>query len=208
MYCCRENKDGKLTLTEGGNNLDGELVLRRLISKSIFVFKNGSGVTFIPESYELHNYSISSTLMERTGWVDKNGKELEEKSSTTRGTHPGNLTYKAASSTSPLLLKQSYIPITQKDGENYTFFFYTQENVQGSSDITSYNLREERNNGSRDFKNAPENATYVVVKGRYSGPGENTDEIVTGNVEYTIHLGDFSQSTGSNGNFTIRRNTK
>lgn len=204
----QEDKDGKLTLTEGGNNLDGELVLRRLISKSIFVFKNGSGVTFIPESYELHNYSISSTLMERTGWVDKNGKELEEKSSTTRGTHPGNLTYKAASSTSPLLLKQSYIPITQKDGENYTFFFYTQENVQGSSDITSYNLREERNNGSRDFKNAPENATYVVVKGRYSGPGENTDEIVTGNVEYTIHLGDFSQSTGSNGNFTIRRNTK
>ena len=95
-----------------------------------------------------------------------------------------------------------------------TFFFYTQENVQPSSSITDYDKREERfSKDDRSFKNAPENATYVVVKGRYSGPGGkdadgNDFGDVTGNVEYTIHLGDFSESSGSNGNFTVRRNVK
>lgn len=197
-----EAKDGTLTLKEGANTLQGDpcLVLRRLISKTIFNFINGDGVTFVPESYDLYNYSTSSTLMERTGWE---GSE---------GTKPGNLVHKSNSNT---LLNRTAIPIDDKNkDDNYTFTFYTQENVQ--PDGTGCNSQAERekysdnNRGAHprtNFAYAPSGATYVVVKGRYDGPGENGQGNVTGNVEYTIHLGDFSNS-GSNENFTVRRNVK
>lgn len=186
----QEDADGTLTLRPSENELQGDpcLVLRRLIAKTIFNFKGGDGVTFTPISYDLYNYSTSSTLMERTGWTGS------------KATCPGALGYKANSGT---LMEKKNIPI---DGKSFTF--YTQENVQPDASITDYNLREERvGDNDRTFKNAPANATYVVVKGRYEGPGENGQGSVTGDVQYTIHLGDFSES-GSNGNFTVRRNVK
>lgn len=196
-----EAADGTLTLREGNNTLQGDpcLVLRRLISKTVFNFVNGEGVTFVPESYDLYNYSTSSTLMERTGWE---GSE---------GTKPGSLGHKSNSNT---LLNKTDIPIDKKDGKNYTFTFYTQENVQPDRNgCSSQAEREKYKDNNRDahprtnFEYAPEKATYVVVKGRYDGPGNDGKDNVTGNVEYTIHLGDFSGS-GSNGNFTVRRNVK
>lgn len=193
---------GTLTLNEGANTLQGDpcLVLRRLISKTIFNFINGEGVTFVPESYDLYNYSTSSTLMERTGWE---GSE---------GTKPGSLVHKSNSNT---LLNRTKIPIADKnDAGNYTFTFYTQENVQpDGTGCSSQADREKYRDNNRsahprtNFRYAPSEATYVVVKGRYDGPGENGEGKVTGNVEYTIHLGDFSKS-GSNDNFTVRRNVK
>lgn len=197
----QEEKDGTITLKEGNNDLKGDpcLVLRRMISKSIFIFENGTGVTFTPVSYDIYNYSNSSTLMERTGWVDKEGNK------NVKGTFPGSLDYEAASGTS--LRKKMNIPI-----ENGQFFFYTQENVQKTTtDVSSYDKRETRDdeNGNHDkFKYAPAGATYVVVKGRYDGPGKDDGTTVTGDVEYTIHLGDFSSVSGSNNNFTVRRNVK
>ena len=193
-----ENPDGTLTLKPGENELVGDpcLVLRRTIAKSIFNFVNGTGVTFTPTSYSLYNYSTSSTLMERTGWE---GSE---------GTQPGSLTYKANEST---LLTKENIPIS---GESFTF--YTQENVQqpkttGCSQQSNRESYSDNNRGAHprtNFTYAPDNATYVVVKGHYEGPRSQTDKTsVVGDVEYTIHLGDFSQS-GSNDNFTMRRNVK
>lgn len=199
----KEASDGTLTLIEGENKLQGDpcLVLRRLISKTVFNFSNGEGVTFVPESYDLYNYSTSSTLMERTGWQGN------------KGTKPGTLEHKSNSGT---LLNRTNIPIDDKNVDgNYTFSFYTQENVQpDASECDSQADREKySDNDNRDahprtnFKYAPGGATYVVVKGRYDGPGKDRLGNVTGNVEYTIHLGDFSGS-GSYGNFTVRRNVK
>lgn len=197
------NKEpGTLTLHEGNNTLQGDpcLVLRRLISKTIFNFVNGEGVTFVPESYDLYNYSTSSTLMERTGWEGTNG------------TKPGTLEHKSNSNT---LKNRTDIPIDKKDRKNYTFTFYTQENVQPDGNGCSSQVDREKysdnNRGAHprtNFAYAPSGATYVVVKGRYDGPGENGQGNVTGNVEYTIHLGDFSKNSGSNDNFTVRRNVK
>lgn len=221
----QEAPDGALMLNPGNNTLKGDpcLVLRRLISKSIFKFINGDGVTFVPESYELHNYSTSSTVMERIGWADKDGN-LSDGEKGKRTTHPGNLTYKGNANS---LKTKEDISITGKTFANKieaeadkdgTFFFYTQENVQpNNAEVTDYNDREKRDNRTATeegtFINAPKDATYVVVKGRYSGPGGKDEEgndigDVTGNVEYTIHLGDFSKETGANGNFTVRRNVK
>lgn len=198
-----DEPDGTLTLNEGDNTLQGDpcLVLRRLISKTVFNFSNGEGVTFVPESYDLYNYSTSSTLMERTGWGGTNG------------TDPGTLGHKSNSGT---LLNRTDIPIDDKNVDgNYTFSFYTQENVQpdasecdSQADREKYSDNDNRGAHPRtNFAYAPEGATYVVVKGRYDGPGKDGLGNVTGNVEYTIHLGDFSKN-GSNGNFTVRRNVK
>lgn len=190
------NGSGLLTLERGLNNLTAKpnslLKLRRTIAKNIFKFKNGTGVTFTPTEYALYNYSTSATLMERSGWEGTNS------------TNPGSLTYSGAENS---LKSKTDIPIKGSE-----FFFYTQENVQPcTATVSSYNLREQRKGTTdRTFKNAPANATYVVVKGTYSGPKSQTDNTqVTGEVEYTIHLGDFS-SANSNAydNFTVRRNCK
>lgn len=195
-----------LTLKPGENILENStLKLRRLIAKNIFTFVNGEGVTFTPVSYSIYNNSTSSTLMERSGWTGVNEAD------------PGTVGGYSAANNS--LKTKENIPITDN-----TFTFYTQENVQPSNrEIQGfYNKREERND-DRSFKNAPANATYVVVKGTYKGPGKDvtTDGTaqVTGNVEYTIHLGDFSEENEPdeeggdykgdyNGNFTVRRNVK
>lgn len=185
-----EGGEGQLSLEPGRNTLQGAsaLVLRRMISKQIIEFQNGPNVRFIPESYDLYQYSTSSTLMERSGWGGEAGF-----------TDPASLRYMANGES--LQVKRD-IPIVGNK-----FFFYTQENAQPIVGITDKNLREQHVEGDHDrFKYAPEGATYVVVKGRYEGPGKYGSN-VTGTVEYTIHLGDFS-STGAPGNFAIRRNTR
>lgn len=198
---------GKVTLEENGTTLS-DFHLKRLTAKVTFNFTNGEGANFTPTEYEIHNYSRSSTLIERTGWQDNTGTE------STSGTNPGNLTYKGkddewafASTTTPFQMTGSSI------------LFYMLENVQpAKEDITetsaSWSMREKRAavDNHDEFKYAPEMGTYVVVRGTYSGrrggSESNAEEQVTGNVVYTIHLGDFSSDTGSLNNYTVRRNTK
>ena len=66
----------------------------------------------------------------------------------------------------------------------------------------------------KKWSNAPQTSTFVVISGTYSGNStvddngtENSgDHAVTGDVQYTIHLGDFSDLTGNNGNYSVARN--
>ena len=207
---------GLLELHPGKNTFEGAftLVLRRMIAKHIFEFingydKNGQTAKFDPISYDLVNYSTSSTLMEREGWGANQmlGGQFS----------PGDLPYKA----NPGSLKTRIgIPIVGNK-----FSFYTQENArkQANNGMTpSVPLRELRpigeshthNHTIEGYKNdkfvyAPEGATYVVVTGKYEGPGqEGTNEKVTGIVEYTIHLGDFSDNSGSASNYAVKRNVR
>lgn len=81
---------------------------------------------------------------------------------------------------------------------------YLPENLQYIADGTTISSQKERetnrydNNGLKSFNNAPENSTYIVAYGRYS---DNTNK--TAEVEYTIHLGDFSEDPE---NFLNERN--
>lgn len=180
-----------ITLKPGENTFDNVFHLKRIVSKSIFKFKNGSGVTFTPQKYSIYNYSTSSTLLERNA--------LDE--------------YAGAGS----FMEFKDLPINEKDAENLpTFFFYMPENVQKAANKEgswAYTDREKRvANDYNTFANAPANATYVVVEGTYSGPGKTGDEgTVTGTVKYTIHLGNFDtreDKGGSFDNFSVKRNTK
>ena len=61
---------------------------------------------------------------------------------------------------------------------------------------------------NKEWTNAPQNSTFVVISGTYSQSGDTTDTTdknsYTGNVSYTIHLGDFSNKAWSN--FNVERN--
>lgn len=83
--------------------------------------------------------------------------------------------------------------------------FYLPENLQSKNkkDTSSVWNDREKNTysaaGDKSFVNAPDNATYLVVHGRYRA-GDHV-----GNVAYTIHLGDFGEK-GRLDNFDVCRN--
>lgn len=94
-------------------------------------------------------------------------------------------------------------------GGNYSFNFYMPENVQEMKNVSAYNDRDVWTGASgasaenKTWTNAPLNSTFVVISGTYEGTAQG--QPVTANVEYTIHLGDFSD-LGSMGNFSVERN--
>lgn len=104
-------------------------------------------------------------------------------------------------------------------GGKYSFTFYMPENIQKvkqGANIGSYNDRDtwKGDSGSlpenKIWANAPQNSTFVVVSGTYSQTAaDGASNNYTGNVSYTIHLGDFStgdNTTGSLDNFAVERN--
>lgn len=81
---------------------------------------------------------------------------------------------------------------------------YLPANVQTTTSTpASFNDRERNtydDTGKKTFVNAPENATYVVIHGKYQG-GD-----YAGDLSYTVHLGDFSKhpadfSVAANSNY-------
>lgn len=102
---------------------------------------------------------------------------------------------------------------------DYQFSFYMPENIQPAGSAASYNDRDRWNYGpdtgyategpgmmpeDKIWSHAPQNSTFVVIEGTYE---ETTPEgpFYTATVEYTVHLGDFSDQ-GSWDNFSIIRN--
>lgn len=73
-----------------------------------------------------------------------------------------------------------------------SYQFYLPANVQtATASPASFNDREKNtydDTGKKSFVNAPENATYVVIHGKYQG-GD-----YAGDLSYTVHLGDFSKN--------------
>lgn len=104
---------------------------------------------------------------------------------------------------------------TSETGTPY-FRFYMPENIYNLVDGvgTDYQNRdrwdattEEGYPLGKKWTYAPKTATFVVISGTYSGTAEvdGVQKDVTANVEYTVHLGDFS-TEGSVGDFSVKRN--
>ena len=192
-------EDGSLTLEydnkeEESCTMNGVIHLRRIVAKISFEFKSGentttTGVTFTPETYSIHEYSRSSTLMERPydGWTTANGVTYNN------GEYAGMGDFHSHADGVALAVVDNKLE------------FYMPENIQkAKADPTTwtYAERERRESATdRTFKYAPEHGTYIVVKGQYK------DSQYSGDVTYTIHLGDFSAKNGNAyDNFSIRRN--
>lgn len=148
--------------------------------------------TFVPSSYRVYNIPTESVLTN----TNKSNTESD--------------TY----------INSASMTIGNVSGGNYTFSFYMPENIPEANEnasIASYQDRDKwsGDKGSRPenktWTNAPKNSTFVVISGTYSQSGDTTDTTdttdknsYTGNVSYTIHLGDFSNEAWSN--FNVERN--
>lgn len=154
----------------------------------------GAKGTFVPSSYRVYNIPTESVL-----------------TNTNKSNTKSDNTY----------INSAPMTIGNVSGGNYTFSFYMPENIPKANEnasIASYQDRDKwwsGDKGSRPenkkWTNAPQNSTFVVISGTYSQSGDTTDttdttdKSYTGNVSYTIHLGDFSNK-GSLYNFNVERN--
>lgn len=115
-------------------------------------------------------------------------------------------------------LRSALTNVESVSGGSYSFTFYMPENVQAEVESlqgTSEALYPQRDmwNGdetpgatpeNKKWTYAPQNSTFVVISGTYTETDGN-NPYYTGNVNYTVHLGDFSDE-GSMGNFSVERN--
>lgn len=178
------------------------LQLRRAmahINFEIVANPDGAKGTFTPASYRVYNIPTKSYAI----------NDLQGKSALDLTTGIKDLEYIHTAS--------EIIGVAQ--GGKYAFNFYMPENVQPSgSEANSYADREKwydegtstsgASAASKDWNCAPKYSTFVVISGTYEGDsGRDGINNVTANVEYTIHLGDFSEESGPNYNdFTVKRN--
>lgn len=192
--------DGRITLKEiGNNNFEGNIHLRRITAKIIFNLTAESGISFQPKTYSVYNCAKKCTLFERSGWTGA------------KGSFPGSSLGSVATADSDFSDKLN-VDMSGETGMS----FYLLENVQNAKNTAATQKDREKHVSASDqsFLNAPENGTYVVIKGIYNGPisALASDEVsstqVSGEVSYTIHLGDFSNAEDGYDNYSIRRNTK
>lgn len=144
--------------------------LYKILSKNKITVKTEGNVTFKPEYMEIHNVPQVYGLM-RGNNVAPSGFETFDRIIWSENSY------------------QCYLPA----------------NVQtATASPTSFNEREmntyDKTTGIKSFVNAPENATYVVIHGKYQG-GD-----YAGDLSYTVHLGDFSKhpadfSVAANSNY-------
>lgn len=132
--------------------------LYKILSKNKITVKSENGVTFKPEYMEIHNVPQVYGLM-RGNNVAPSGFENFDRIIWSENSY------------------QCYLPA----------------NVQTTTATpASFNEREEntydKTTGKKSFVNAPANATYVVIHGKYQG-GD-----YAGDLSYTVHLGDFSKN--------------
>lgn len=179
-----------------GSDLSPAISLRRAMARVTFKIpeeiSDAKGV-FTPTTYQVYNVPIETTL---------SNDEKEVNSLT--------------SAESFINFASVNVPSVY-DGF-YTFSFYMPENVYDvverntDNESMSYKDRDTWSGDSgstaeeKSWTNAPQYSTFVVLSGTYSETSETAGHNYTGNVSYTIHLGDFS-SSGSMGNFSVERNT-
>lgn len=142
--------------------------LYKILSKNKITVKSENGVTFKPEYMEIHNVPQVYGLM-RGNNVVPSGFENFDRIIWSENSY------------------QCYLPA----------------NVQtATATPTSFNEREkntyDKTTGKKSFVNAPENATYVVIHGKYQG-GD-----YAGDLSYTVHLGDF---THNKADFSVAANS-
>lgn len=153
---------------------DKRLKLFKVFSKNKLTIETGNdaagnAISFDPDYMEIHNVPKTVALLP-DGTTDASDFETFER----------------------VVLDEKYLN------------FYLPENLQSKNKkntISVWNDREKNtySDAGKSFVNAPDNATYLVVHGRYRA-GDHV-----GNVAYTIHLGDFGIS-GRIDNFDVCRN--
>lgn len=196
--------------TNGDVNKTIVLKMDRAMARIIFkipsvstVNSAGHTVTFVPSTYRVYNVPKKAPLI----------RPVSGASGASLYTTPDSLADEE-------FLTSATTNVPAVSGGSYTFTFYMPENVQAEvaknadGGNMSYVDREKWTGDpgslpqNKKWTNAPKHSTFVVVSGVYTEMN-GTTPIYTGNVNYTVHLGDFSTgkgATGSYGNFSVERN--
>ena len=145
-------------ITDPTSDYGKRVKLYKILSKNKITVKTEGNVTFKPEYMEIHNVPQVYGLM-RGNNVAPSGFETFDRIIWSENSY------------------QCYLPA----------------NVQtATASPASFNDRErntyDKTTGKKSFDNAPENATYVVIHGKYQG-GD-----YAGDLSYTVHLGDFTHN--------------
>ena len=177
---------GEISVEDNGN-ADGVIQLKRLVSQIKFEITTlyetrTKTVTFEPSNYTFRNIARQGYVME-----DEGNAVL---TSATYDANPVNI---AGAGDDNVAEFSAFIP----------------ENIQTAKQpgAQSYNDRESFSGqgDDKDWTYAPNKGTYVVISGVCTEKDSDGNLLRYGNVEYTIHLGDFSTS-GSMDDFSVERN--
>ena len=172
---------------ESNGNASGVIRLKRLVSQIKFeittLYETSSKtVTFEPSNYTFRNIATRGYVME-----DEGNAVL---TSATYDANPVNI---AGAGDDNVAEFSAFIP----------------ENIQTAkhTGAQSYNDRESFSGqgDDKDWTYAPDKGTYVVISGVCTEKDSDGNLLRYGNVEYTIHLGDFS-ANGSMDDFSVERN--
>jgi len=182
---------------ESENNI--AVKMKRIMAHVTFnITQPGSAKgTFIPTSYKVYNVPTKACLV-----------NMDDDNTIITGDGAVGFNHFASMTINPAI------------NDVYSFDFYMPENIYDeNSEVESYQERDVWTKKpemllGKKWSNAPQTSTFVVISGTYSGNStvddngtENSgDHAVTGDVQYTIHLGDFSDLTGNNGNYSVARN--
>lgn len=157
-------KDGttqQAEITSPTDNDHKRVKLYKILSKNKITVKTEGGVTFKPEYMEIHNVPQVYGLM-RGNNVAPSGFETFDRIIWSENSY------------------QCYLPAN------------VQTATASPTSFNDFNDREkntyDKTTGKKSFVNAPENATYVVIHGKYQG-GD-----YAGDLSYTVHLGDFTHN--------------
>lgn len=175
-------------VSQWGNSTDPVAVhMKRSMAEVTFNI-NGNG-KFTPTSYKVYNVPTSAYVANMDDSNIAEGVEFNHFASSTVQ--------------------------TSEEGTPY-FRFYMPENIYNlvNGVETEYQNRdkwsattEEGYPLGKKWTYAPKTATFVVISGTYSGKAtvDKVEKDVTANVEYTVHLGDFSDN-GAMSDFSVKRN--
>lgn len=181
--------EGEIEVSGDENNpsVNGQIELRRPVAKVIFNFaeesqtQTGNPITFTPQYYGVYKVAGRSFVWNSESERNAIGDEYFYNTPNTQAIH--------------FLEDGVYIP----------------ENLQTGTTCESYGDREDWTgepgaaDDEKEWTNAPQNATYIVVKGTYVETDKATGNLVRqADVSYTVHLGDWSK--GDYNDFSVRRN--
>ena len=192
------NEGNAVTIQDDGSikelNANERIIyLYRILAKNTFTIDLKNSPGFTPKSYKLRNIPLQGMLIRNADYIEDE--------------NDGYYDYNASL-------------------DNPEFVFYCPENKHETvNGITVWKDREansyygtdsDRNpiyTGNKVFTNAPTNSTYVEIQGDYynstttTNNNSSTTTTTSGNVSYSIHLGNFDiNNGGSYGDYNVIRN--
>ncbi|GGK01992.1 fimbrial protein [Parabacteroides faecis] len=183
---------GACCITENGvvdrSGNSGFIDLKRIMSSVKFkVYSNTPGATFIVDSWQVKNIPQRSFVLEQNGECSGMSYDNTNKSSV----------------------------FVEEDGKKTFSFLMMESKKEAKGSASTRDEREKMSDSSENFDNAPENSTYVILKGTFSGTteqsvnGDISGREVTAYVTYYIHLGDWGTGGATDyNNYKILRNNR